>query len=164
VFNPFSHELLVYGGRLMQPPLGLLADVHILSIPDTTQEQQQPQQSQQQQQKQPVVQQPVWRQVQPARVALQHTASSGPHPQHLQGMLPLAGHSGGVVGGSGEVAFVGGYRRNDIKEPQPLLQVRLRCLGLGVSQALHFLSPEAAEEAPLLRWPPHVHAIQVLCV
>jgi hypothetical protein len=115
LYNPNNQELLIYGGRLVKTPFALLADVHILSLT----EHQQHQQHQQQQQR--VRQKPVWQQVQPTRVTLQQGASSTPPQQ--QGMLPLAGHAGGVVGSTGEVAFVGGYRRNDFKEPQPLLQV-----------------------------------------
>lgn len=56
------------------------------------------------------------------RLTLQQSSGGS---QQQQGMLPLAGHAGGVVGSTGEVAFVGGYRRNDFKEPQPLLQVNI---------------------------------------
>lgn len=120
VYNPVNQELVVYGGRLVKPPFSLLADVHILRLPEPQGQQQQ---------------QPVWQQVQPVRLSSQQQGSSShqqPPQQHLQGMLPLAGHAGGVVGGSGEVVFVGGYRRNDLKEPQPLLQVMRVVLGRGL--------------------------------
>jgi hypothetical protein len=118
LFNPATHELLIYGGRQIKPPFTLLADVNILTLPKV-------QHPQTQQQRQQGPGQPVWQQVQATRRAAGDTATSG--PQQQQGMLPLAGHAGGVVGGTGEVVFVGGYRRNDLKEPQPLLQVWADC-------------------------------------
>jgi hypothetical protein len=126
LYNPATQELLIYGGRQIKPPFTLLADVNILTLPklqETQPEQQQQQQQRQQQQQQPG--RPMWQQVQAMRRAAGDTATSG--PQQQQGMLPLAGHAGGVVGGTGEVVFVGGYRRNDMKEPQPLLQVWIDC-------------------------------------
>lgn len=134
MFNPVSKELVVYGGRSCKPPFCLLADLHMLAMPTASQQQQKepevqqenlPPQQQQQQQQQALLLQPVWQQVQPSRLsAVQGAAgSSQAQQQQQQGMLPLAGHSGGVVSSTGEAVFVGGYRRNDIKEPQPLLQV-----------------------------------------
>ena len=123
LYHPLNQELVIYGGRQVNTPFSLLADLHILSFLDGNH---QPQQQQQQQQRSPLVR-PVWRQVQPTRLAGGDCggATSG-QQQQQQGMIPLAGHSGGVVSVSGAVVFVGGYRRNDFKEPQPLLQVKIR--------------------------------------
>jgi len=119
IFNPLSQELVVYGGKAARPPCSLLADLHILSLPEA---QQQPEQVE------AAAPQPKWQQVQPHRLStLQQSASSGSQQQQQQqqGMLPLAGHAGGVVSSTGEVAFVGGYRSNAVKEPQPLVQVSI---------------------------------------
>lgn len=113
IFNPLSQELVVNGGKAARPPCSLLADLHILSLPEA---QQQPEQVE------AAAPQPKWQQVQPHRLStLQQSTSSS--QQQQQGMLPLAGHAGGVVISTGEVAFVGGYRSNAVKEPQPLVQV-----------------------------------------
>jgi hypothetical protein len=106
VYRESNGELLVYGGRTADTPARMLSDVHLLQLQHTP---------------------PTWQWIQPKLLS---TASKGGssrggsvQQQQQQGMLPLAGHVGGVIGSSGEVAFVGGYSRQDVREPQPLLQV-----------------------------------------
>ena len=73
-------------------------------------------------------QHPTWKQIQP-RLLLTgiHSSSSSAagtpnSTQQKPALLSLAGHCGGVDK-SGHVVFWGGYRRNDFKEPQLVIQV-----------------------------------------
>lgn len=61
---------------------------------------------------------PTWRQVQPRLLAGKVNTNSTSRPA----LLALAGHCGGVDA-SGQCIFWGGYRRNDLKEPQAIIQV-----------------------------------------
>lgn len=76
-------------------------------------------------------QMPTWKQVHP-RLQAGNTSSSGTKAAAGAGsssgstprtaLLALAGHCGGVDA-SGRCIFWGGYRRNDLEEPQSLIQV-----------------------------------------
>eukprot|EP00878_Enallax_costatus_P032791 GHUV01036065.1.p1 GENE.GHUV01036065.1~~GHUV01036065.1.p1 ORF type:complete len:199 (-),score=39.31 GHUV01036065.1:98-694(-) len=72
-------------------------------------------------------QQLMWKQIQPRLLPIgihsnSSTAGASNGTNSKPALLSLAGHCGGVDK-SGHVVFWGGYRRNDLKEPQLVIQV-----------------------------------------
>lgn len=118
VWAPDARELLVYGGRAAAQPGALLSDVHALALH---------------------AEPPAWRPLRPRLLAAGASASAQQQQTQQQGMLPLAGHVGGVAGGSGDVLFLGGYARPDQRQGQPMLQV--------LARAVRPPTPEAAKLA-----------------
>ncbi|KAF6252347.1 hypothetical protein COO60DRAFT_1644120 [Scenedesmus sp. NREL 46B-D3] len=107
-------KLMVYGGKTARTPTSMLSDLRVLDL------EQQP---------------PTWRLEAPRLLVSSNSSSSGAAGMQQQPLLGLAGHAGGA-NADGCVVFFGGYRRYDVKEPQPVLQV----LGHGVQPP----TPDAA--------------------
>jgi hypothetical protein len=94
---------MIYGGKTARTPVSMLSDLRVLDLT------QQP---------------PSWQLEAPRLAAGSSSRVSGlqQQQQQQQPLLALAGHAGGVDA-EGCVVFYGGYRRNDVKEPQAVLQV-----------------------------------------
>uniref|UniRef100_A0A383VNZ1 BTB domain-containing protein n=1 Tax=Tetradesmus obliquus TaxID=3088 RepID=A0A383VNZ1_TETOB len=96
-----NSKLMIYGGKTARTPVSMLCDLRVLDL------QQQP---------------PTW-QLEAPRLAVSSSSVAGmEQQQQQQPLLGLAGHCGGADA-EGCVVFYGGYRRNDLKEPQAVLQV-----------------------------------------
>eukprot|EP00878_Enallax_costatus_P035768 GHUV01039983.1.p1 GENE.GHUV01039983.1~~GHUV01039983.1.p1 ORF type:complete len:411 (+),score=90.40 GHUV01039983.1:102-1235(+) len=99
-------QILIYGGKTAATAASMLSDLHLLDLNQ---------------------QQLMWKQIQPRLLPIgihsnSSTAGASNGTNSKPALLSLAGHCGGVDK-SGHVVFWGGYRRNDLKEPQLVIQV-----------------------------------------
>lgn len=96
---------------------------------------------------------PTWHQVQPRLLAAGIHSSGTPNNSSSAGaagssgakpaLLSLAGHCGGVDN-LGNFVFWGGYRRNDLKEPQSVIQVLQQGVKPPTADAAHLIGAAAA--------------------
>ncbi|KIZ05481.1 hypothetical protein MNEG_2475 [Monoraphidium neglectum] len=104
-------RLVVFGGRALAQPRGLLSDAYCLDLESDP---------------------PAWTQLQPWLTCTQHADSGRRHAQQAAGggggggMLAVAGHGGAALGG--RAVFVGGCRRHDLQEPEAVVQVLERAV------------------------------------